>query len=690
MERTADEKATRRALLVGRIVFVWAVLIAGRLGYLQIVKHEEYVKLAKLQHKHMVQIPALRGELLGRDGKPLGISIRTESAAVNPMRIVDPEFFASVVAPVLGLDKKELAQELLRLKKRGPKKVRGRGFAMLKRHLTAEERDRLTALKRTFPIELVEDARREYPNGTVGAHVVGSIDAEGNGNAGVEQKLNGELKGKPGKMLVLVGSRQDSYVTWVSEESVQGLNVTLSVDPVIQYDAERYLAEAVEETRAEGGTVVAMDPQTGAVLALANYPLFDPRRETPTAAEAKARHTNTAVQIPCEPGSVMKMITVTMGIDTGLFTPETIINCENGAFARPKRKAIHDHHRYGGLDVAGVLIKSSNIGVAKISLAAGPKAMYEYLKKFGIGDRTGIELPAESRGLLRPQECVGKNPCWDPASHEYIAFGHEVAATAVQLARAVAVIANGGLLVEPHIVLKKTRPQADGREEVVPVAAREMKRVLKAETCFTVRRIMERVVMEGTGKAAAVPGYSSGGKTGSAEIRENGGWQNLHNSSFIGFAPVTNPRVVVVVTLNRTPRLGGVAAAPVFKKVAETALRVLQVPKDKPETDVVVRPAAEENAEKPEMREEAAPAGEKPEVRETEQMVGPEPASPVLVGPRVPDFRGKTLLAVLRESSERGVDVETRGQGKAREQSPAPGAILPRGGRVMVKFSVAR
>ncbi len=688
MAQTAEAKATTRAVLIGRIALVWAVIILLRLVQLQVWKHEDYKLAAQSQHKHLEEVPALRGEILSRDGSPLAISIRTESAAVNPMRIVNPEFFARVVAPVLGLNAAELTDKLNKARPQNGRRARGRGFLMLKRHLTDEERSRLLPLRRTWPIELLEDARREYPNGVLAAHVIGSLNAEGNGNSGVEQKLNAELRGRPGKMLVLSGSREnDDYLTWVQEESVQGTNLTLTIDRVIQHDAEKYLAEAVKAAGATGGSVVVMDPANGAVLALANNPSFDPRVETPTEQEARIQHQNTAVQIPCEPGSVMKMITVTMGIDTGKFTPESTIYCENGVFPRPGRKPLHDVHHYGGLDVAGVLIKSSNIGVAKISIAIGPRTLYDYLKRFGIGDKSGIELPAESRGLLYPQECVGKKPCWSQNSHEYIAFGHEVAATSVQLARAVSVIANGGLLVNPHLVSKRSRPDLDGKEVVLQPAAEKPVRTLGPETCFTIRKIMERVVLEGTGKGAAVPGYSSGGKTGSAEIFENGAWQNRHNSSFIGFAPVANPRVVVVVTLNRTPKLGGVAAAPVFKQVTESALRVLGVPKDRPETDPLIKPKAAESEEGLMAAVRNAATGvekeSKPNTTETH-------ASPVLTGRRVPDFRGKALLAVLRESAEKGIEVETSGHGNAHEQQPAPGEILPMGSRVRVKFSVAQ
>lgn len=666
--------------MVAVVVAGAAVVVLIRLVGLQVLGHERFAARARNQHERTVPVPALRGEVLARDSYPLAISIRTESAVVNPEEIRDVEFFARVVGPVVGRSADEIAAELHRRK---TQKGRSWRHFVLERHLSEEKRNRLKALVRTFPVHFVPDVRREYPNGLTGAHVVGAIDAEGNGNAGIEQKLNQELKGEPGELRVHRGARLDSYASAVIRPAVPGVNVTLSIDRVIQYDAERFLAEGIRDSGAESGTVVVMDPRNGEILALANLPTFDPRRETPTREEAAARHTNIAVQIPCEPGSVMKMITVTMGIDTGLFTPETLIYCENGAFARPGRRPIHDVHRYGHLDVSGVLIKSSNIGVAKISLAAGPARLYEYLKKFGIGEKTGIELPAESRGILRPQACrdAQDRNCWTPVSHEYIAFGHEVSATAVQLARAVAVIANGGLLVRPHLVIRKTRPLPDGREEPVPVEIEPPKRVLRPETAFTIRRIMERVVLEGTGKAAAIPGYSSGGKTGSAEIFENGRWLDRHNASFIGFAPVANPRIVVVVTLNRTPKLGGASAAPVFRKVAESALRVLQVPMDRPET--LKEPEPPKETGKPETllaRKEPEPPAEPV----------PAPTAPVLVGPKVPDFRGKPLAWVLREAAAMGMPVETQGRGLARWQFPAPGAVLPPGTPVQIRFGVAR
>jgi membrane peptidoglycan carboxypeptidase len=251
----------------------------------------------------------------------------------------------------------------------------------------------------------------------------------------------------------------------------------------------------------------------------------------------------------------------------------------------------------------------------------------------------------------------------------------------------VAVIANGGMLVQPRLIRAMRRPVGDGRYTDIPVENPKPVRALRAETTFAVRQIMERVILEGTGRRAAVPGYSAGGKTGSAEIFENGQWLNVHNSSFIGFAPVANPRVVVVVTLNRTSKQGGIAAAPVFGRVTGTALRILRVPKDRPETDTEPAAPALETNELPENR---IPKVEKPAPRqpgEQTTIAAEAPASPELLGPRVPDFRGKSLVAVLRQSASLGLDVRVIGQGLARQQQPAPGAVLPPGSAVKVEFS---
>jgi len=690
MRFPVEKLSERRLRIVVGVVLLWAIAISGRLYQLQVADHKELKAAAEAQQQHIFQIPVLRGEISDRTGQLFAVSIPTESVVVNPMRVKNPEFFAGQVAVTLGLNAQEVRARIEELQAR---KGRGRGFLLLKRHISAQEVVDLKHLPFNA-IEIVRDARREYPNNQVGAHVVGSIDAEGNGNSGVEQTLNSDLKGRPGKMRVLTDSLQDPYVTWISDPGEQGANVTLTIQNVIQHVAERTLEEGIKEASAERGSAVVMDPNNGEILALANFPNFDPSVEKPSEEDIK-RRLDTAVQAPCEPGSVMKIITVSMGIESGKFAPETPIFCENGHFARPGRRPIHDVHPNGTLDVSGVLIKSSNIGVAKISIASGPDLLYSYLKKFGIGDRTHVELPGETGGILWPLQCGGKNskgqptPCWTSSSHEYIAFGHEVGATALQLARAVSVIANGGMLISPHVVLKKERPRADGSVEPLPLNLAQPTRALQVQTALTVRHIMQRVVLEGTGRRAKVPGYTVGGKTGSAQIFIKGtGWVSRTNSSFVGFAPVNNPRVVVVVTINNTSQQGGIAAAPVFSKIVETALRVLQVPKDDPDNDIHGLPALpKEVNEVPEERPKNL-AGKKKDEKPKPEPAPAAPTGPVLLsGPRVPDFRGKPMVSVLRESAALGIPVEIVGTGIAREQSPPPGGILPLNGRIHVQFT---
>lgn len=683
-----ERKSARRAIWIARLTLFWALAIVARLIYLQVVMHDDYVEIARSQHERIVPVRATRGEIVDRTGHPLALSIRTQTVVINPRRVVDTKFFAGAVAPVLGIPAPEIEAQVEERKRRRAG-APGRSYMVLKRHVSEEEVLRLR--RQPFPyIEIVADSRREYPNGALAAHVIGSLNRDGDGNAGIEQKLNADLKGKAGTMKVLTDSLQERYITWIEKPAAEGANLTLTLDSAIQFEAERALAAGVEAAGAAKASIVVMRPEDGAVLAMANYPSFDPSEaipDDPAAGKAAMdRRNNIAVQVPCEPGSVMKMITVSMALDTGRYTEDSLINCENGRFPRPGRKPITDlHHGYGTIPLPMVLIKSSNIGVAKVAINLGPRTLWDYLMRFGLGKKTGIELPGETVGILRRLDCRGPNDdgCWKPNSHEYIAYGHEIAATTVQLARATAVVANGGYLVDPHVVERKQRPRADGTMEDLPILRNQPKRVIAGGTAVQLRRIMQRVVLEGTGKRAHVAGWSTGGKTGSAEMHIPGqGWVNRHNSSFIGFAPVANPKVVVAVTLNDTPRQGGAAAAPVFAKVASAALRILQVPMDAPETSV------------PEVPEKLiAVSPEKIEILPPDPVKAPEAEkpsaqpSPLLAGPRVPDFRGLPLVAVLRRSSALGVQVEVVGSGKAKRQDPPPGGVMPPGGRVRVEFA---
>jgi cell division protein FtsI (penicillin-binding protein 3) len=701
MSEPVEAIAEKRVAWIARLAFFWAFAIVLRLIYLQVFAHEDHIERASRQHDRTFKMPAHRGEILDRTGHPLAVSIRTVTAVVNPQVVKNVDFFASIVGPVLHLDPAALAAEL-RIHKELERStiLRSRVYYQLKRHISPEEVDSMLYLKRhTFGfLELHRDSLREYPNGPNGAHVVGSIDWSGDGNSGIEQKLNAELRGASGDLQALTDARGGKYFGFFSKPPVEGVDLTLTIHSVIQHEAEKFLEAGVRDSSAEYGSVVVMNPRNGEILALANYPNFDPREEIPRTGAGKQRalerRRNWAVLAPIEPGSVMKMITVAMGIDTGRFTPETEMNCESGRFPRPGRRAIHDLGRNGVMPLSMALVKSSNICAAKVAIALGPDHLWDYLERFGLGHLTGLEAPSESRGIFKPRYCldedgkpsrvIDQRKCWGPASHEYIAFGHEIGATATQLARATAVVANGGYRVRPHLVLSKSRAKRGGGSEPVPVLFEQPERVIKPETAHIMRRLMQRVVEEGTGRRAQLDGYSAGGKTGSAEIYVNGVKRSdLNNASFVGFAPVDNPAVVVVVSLGRTPRQGGAAAAPIFKNVTQAALRILQVPADRPGD----APAPARSSEPlPDIDLDDEPEPEPPPANLIAEADAPRPFSPLLRAPRVPDFQGKSVIAVLHEAARAGLDVEVLGRGRARTQTPAPGELLPPGRRILVEF----
>jgi cell division protein FtsI (penicillin-binding protein 3) len=698
MRKPKEVRSDTRVLWIGRVVVVWAICIAAQLVRLQILKHEEYARKAEGQQVHKIVLEPDRGEILDRNGHPLAISVRTKTAAINPQRVENAGFFAESVGAILEFNAKETADLAARIQfLQAVKAKREQNAALtkeeekeslnqlvLKRHIADEQCDRLKRLPFKF-IEVLPDSRRHYPNDMLAAQVIGTMgqvkdDQEKTvrGVVGIERRFEDELRGQPVILKALTDSQQDRYYSWVTRKGTPGANLRLTIHQVIQEEAETQLEIAVAKNHAKRGFLVAMDPQNGEILALANYPSFDPNNEKPSPEEF-ANRVNQNISLPLEPGSVMKMITITTGLDTGKVTPETLVNCENGVWPRPNRKPIHDLHRYGTMSVAQVLIKSSNIGAGKVAVICGRETMFEYLQRFGMGEKTGLGLPGESRGIFWPIKY------WNSSTHEYIAFGHNISATPVQLARAVSVIANGGKLVTPTLIYEKEIIDSEtGRSVMVHPERPAPRQVIQVETSHTVRMLMQQVIEEGTGRLAKVPGYTAGGKTGTAELIDPATKQYLKNrnaSSFIGFAPVTNPRIVVVATVYDTSEKGGPAAGPMFSAVVRTALRVLNVPQDKFETLARSQPL-EPNVEVQHLE----PLKSKPEP----PVIGPQPLSAAdrnLVGPRVPDFKGKTVATVMRESASQGLPVEIVGRGTAHIQKPPAGAILPSGERVLVEFA---
>jgi len=444
-----------------------------------------------------------------------------------------------------------------------------------------------------------------------------------------------------------------------------------------------------------------MNPYNGEILALASYPAFDPNNPPETPQEIAAR-SNHAVGVPFEPGSCFKVITLSAALETTNLRPNSMINCHGGILTGlPGGRVIHDSHAgMGVVPMSDVLAHSSNIGAIEIGRTVGREKLYDYVKRFGFGDRTGIPLPGESKGRVRP---LTK---WGSTSLESVSMGQEVSVTTLQLARAVSAVANGGLLVKPRLIMK-----LGGQTPPIEPPVR----AIKPETAITMRQMMEGVMLVGTGKTMRLDGYTSGGKTGTAQIFDfaTRHYTHTYNGSFMGFAPATNPAVVVVVTVNGTHGLegfGASAAGPVFKTVMTEALRILDVPKDLPD-DIPAKTQIAQNQKGQSIDDVSiADLGSgQPNVLEDSDEDQPAAAAPrgnAFVGPiapgaqppapgptaapaagTVPNFRGMTLRAVLTEAAARGLPVQPNGTGVARVQTPPPGAVLHRGERIRVQFA---
>jgi cell division protein FtsI (penicillin-binding protein 3) len=703
-----ETQATRRLQWLLWLLLAWVAVIGGRLVWLQIFEHDDLLRQAQSQQQRTVEIQAERGAILDRTGQPLAKSLLADSVCVNPRRIPDAGVAADLLSRVLDLDGKKLRERLEAAVERKS------GFLWIKRKISDGESARLRSMNLDW-VEYRQELRRFYPHGTLASHVVGStgvVDDLERGNAGIEMAFDELLSGRPGLAHVYTDVKQNPYDSVVVRKPEPGANLTLTIDPNLQYIAEKELDRAVASSGAVSGSIVAVNPSNGEVLAMANYPRFDPN-VAPGPNEKEAARSNIAISTPFEPGSVFKVVTLSTALETTNLTPDSIINCGNGSI-RLFGRVIHDDHHYSMLSMADVLAKSSNIGAIQIGLRVGERELHDHVRKFGFGRKSGIELPGESAGSLR------RLKDWTPSSIGSISMGHEVSTTSIQLALLGAAVANGGLLMKPKLVLSRQRPGGP----VEPYATDAPERIMRPETAIKMRAMMEGVVLRGTGRGKAnLRGYTSGGKTGSAQIYDpkTHSYTHNYNASFLGFAPVTNPQIVIAVTLNHTTGgtagYGGPVAAPVFREIATQALRMMDVPKDLPEVtlakDKATSPSGNDlSIANPGDAPAGAPLGQRSVSSVTPPPVQPgAPASPGAsaldrrpffspvggeegnnlvasagAGPRVPDFRGMTLRAVLEESAAMGLEVRVAGSGLARSQTPPPGAVLLARTPIRVQF----
>ena len=697
----------RRLHVLLWLLLGWAGVIFVRLLWLQVLHHDELARMATSQQQKTREIPATRGAILDRNGQPLAKSVPAESVCVNPQKIPDAAVAAHLLAGVLDLDPGKLQ---LRIESA---KTRNSGFLWVKRKILSDEAENVRALKLSY-VEFRPEVRRFYPHHQLAAHVVGSMgmaaadDVIEHGTSGIEASFDEDLAGQPGLAHVFTDVKQNPYDQVLARKPESGANLVLTIDSNLQYDAEKALARAMEKTHAERGSIVAMNPYTGEILAMANYPTYDPNLPA-TPREPEGARSNLAIATPFEPGSVFKTITLSAALETTKIRPDTMINCGNGVINLFGR-VIHDHNRYSALTMAQVLEKSSNIGAIQIGLKVGDQSMYDYVRGFGFGRKTGIELPGESGGLVR------RLKDWQPSSIGSVAMGHEVSATSIQLAVAGSVIANGGLRVRPQIVLARQK----AGEPLEKLTHDKPVKAIAPETAITMRQMMEGVVLRGTGKGLAnLKGYTSGGKTGSAQIYDFKAHLYTHhyNASFMGFATGANPQIVIAVTLNGTSGgsagYGGPVAAPVFREIATSALRMLDVPKDLPDdmyramsvrdrvdrNDLAIAGLSDPPADRFRAVSSVTPP---PAAADTSHLQGEASdadrrpfftaalAGPGSIKKELPSFVGMTLRSVLQEASARGLQVETLGaaqNGLVRDQDPPPGTILPPGMRVRVQFA---
>jgi cell division protein FtsI (penicillin-binding protein 3) len=630
---------------------VWAAGVEARLVYLQVIAHAKYAERALDQQQKTIEPPAPRGDILDRHGNLLAYTVGGSSLIAFPTQVDDPAATAKAICQALtdctAADRKALAEKLSsgRYKPLRPAQA-----------LSPEQAGRVMQLK--LPgIQLSPEPVRYYPKVELASHVLGWVNRDNLGQGGIEHAYQKDISGRQGRLLVQVDARKNWMQTKVAQPSTPGATLELSIDLNLQHIAERELAKGVQQHRAQGGTAIIMDPFSGEVLALANYPTFNPNAFNKYTEEERR---NRAVQDVYEPGSTFKIVTASAAIEEGVIGASELIDCNPGVFVIPGRDPITEAggHNYGLISFEDVIVRSSNVGAVKAGLRIGADRMVRYTQRFGFGTKLGSDFPGQSAGI------VWSRPSINDSALASMAMGYQVSVTPLQMAAAVSAVANGGLLLEPHLVRAIVR---DGRRE--PVAPKVIQRAITAQTAATLTTFMEGVVSdkEGTGSAAKLDRYQVAGKTGTSHKAIPGGYSKTDfNASFVGFVPSRRPALTILVLID-TPRdgqhFGGEVAAPIFRRIAEAALVQSGVaPTIRPVPPVIVATDVAEPGPKP------ARATSLPVV--------------VPLGGRalMPDVRGMSARDAVRTLGAVGLAPRLDGDGFVVSQTPAPGSAVEPGG----------
>ncbi|MBI4847785.1 MAG: penicillin-binding protein 2 [Nitrospirae bacterium] len=567
------ENNRKRAVVIITVIIFGFAVILFRLADLMVFNHGKLSERAAQQYIKEKTLTPQRGIIWDRNMKEMATNIETDSLYVVPVKVKDTRSLSSQIAPIINVPTKEVNDLLY--------KKRDKGFTWLARRMDLQTSRKLEELKRPFRdgwMGFITEPKRYYPKGQIASHVLGFSNIDDEGIAGLELVYNNYLKGEVKSVSVGIDARGRSLTSDV-KEAVPGNNLILTIDEGLQYIVERELTTAMEERQAKAAVAIMMNPMTGEILALANRPTYDPNLPSAAGGEEKR---NRAITDLYEPGSTMKSILASAALEEKAVGLGDMFDVSRGTI-NVAGKTIHDVHRHGVLNFQEVIKKSSNVGAVKIGQRLGATKYYEYLKKFGYGDKSGIDFPGEAKGILRN---VKK---WSGTSLACMSIGQEIGVTPLQMLRAYSAIANGGSLMKPYIVSEIISPDGKVVRKNSPT---EERRVISKATSAALRNILRTVVEEGgTAQRASVKGNLVAGKTGTAQIfdTKTGHYsKNRFVGSFVGFAPADDPKVALIVVIYEPvgETYGGLVAAPVFKNIIEHTFAYLDVPMEKDENRI--------------------------------------------------------------------------------------------------------
>ena len=571
MKSSRERYIRLRITLTGLVFSLFLGVIGTKAVYLQVIQGGWLAEKASGQYQRTFSTSGSRGTITDINGKPLAVSGESKSIAANPSVMTDPLQTAASLASALGMDADLLGRRLSDTNRR---------FVWIKRHTTPAEEKKVRAHGLTG-IEYIDERCRYYPKRQLAAQILGFTGVDGSGLEGLEFYYDQALKADSASMSILrdaLGRRFETEGRHASRAN--GNQIVLTIDESIQHIAERELERAIESSRAKTGMAVVMKPHSGAVLAMVNYPFFNPNVY---GEYEKGLWRNRTVTDRFEPGSTMKIFSAAAAVEFGGYTPASAFYCEDGAY-HIGQNVVNDTKPYGWLTLREIIKFSSNIGAVKLGENIGPQSLHFILSQFGFGSKTGIDFPGETSGRLAHYQK------WAKIDAGAIAFGQGIAVTALQLATATGAIANNGLLMKPYIVKAVKDPRGNIIQQFSPQVVRQ---VISRDTARIVTGMMRAVVEDkGTGTRAALVGYTAAGKTGTAQkIGDDGTYSNERfTASFVGFAPATRPEIVILVVIDEPQEsyYGGTVAAPVFRRMAQAILDHLNVPPDANRDNMIV------------------------------------------------------------------------------------------------------